>query len=73
MLFYVSCARKRNKKMASSQELYNICLKTSLFEAKLCYNDFKKLFLLQGPRNLEARRINRTAKEAKATGTRFLK
>jgi len=29
--------------MASSQELYNIHLKTSLFEAKLCYNDFKKL------------------------------
>jgi len=27
--------------MASLQELYNIRLKTSLFEAKLCYNDFK--------------------------------
>jgi len=37
---------ERNKKMASSQELYNIRLKTSLFKAKLCYNDFKKLFLL---------------------------
>jgi len=54
--------------MASSQELYNIRLKTSLFETKLCYNDFKKLFLLKRPRNLEARRINHTAKEAKATG-----
>jgi len=58
--------------MASSQELYNICLKTSLFKAKLCYNDFKKLFLLQRARNLEARRINCIAKEAKATGMRFL-
>jgi len=64
---------QRNKKMASSQELYNIRLKTSLFEAKLCYNNFKKLFLLRRPRNLEARRINCTAKEAKATGTQFLK
>jgi len=34
--------------MASSQELYNIRLKTSLFEAKLCYNDFKKLFYYKG-------------------------
>jgi len=59
--------------MVSSQELYNIRLKTSLFETKLCYNDFKKLFLLQKPRNLEAQRINCTAKEAMAIGTRFLK
>jgi len=59
--------RKCNKKMASLQELYNIRLKTSLFEAKLYYNDFMRLFLLQKPRNLEARRINCTAKEAKAT------
>jgi len=59
--------------MMSSQELYNIRLMTSLFKAKLCYTDFKELFLLRRPRNLEARRINCTAKEAKATGTRFLK
>jgi len=58
--------------MVSSQELYNIHLKTSLFEAKLCYNDFKKLFLLWKPRNLEAWRINWTVKEAKATSMRFL-
>jgi len=35
---------KCKKKMASSQELYNIRLKASLFEAKLCYNDCKGLF-----------------------------
>jgi len=39
-----ACVHKRNKKMVSSQELYNIRLKTSLFEATPCYNDFKKLF-----------------------------
>jgi len=39
---------KCNKKMASSQELYDIRLKTSLFEAKLCCNDFKKLFYYEG-------------------------
>jgi len=33
--------------MAPSQELNNIHLRTNLFEAKLCYNDVKKLFLLQ--------------------------
>jgi len=43
-LFYVTCARKRKKKMASSQKLCNICLKTSLFEAKLSYNVLKDYF-----------------------------
>jgi len=57
--------------MVSSQELYNICLKTSLFEAKVYYSDFKKLFLPRKPRNLDVRRINCTAKEAKAIGTIF--
>jgi len=53
------------KKMASSQELYNIRLKTSLFEAKLCYMEFKGQILLQKSRNLEAQRINCTVKETK--------
>jgi len=58
--------------MVSSQELYNICLKTSLFGDKLCYNDFKRVFLLWKTRNLGAWRISCTVKEAKATGTQFL-
>jgi len=49
--------------------LYKNCtIKTSLFIAKLYYNDFMRLFLLRQPRNLEAQRISCTAKEAKATG-----
>jgi len=59
---------KHNKKMASSKELYNICLWTSLFKAKLYYNDLMRLFLLRKPRNLDAQRVNSTAKEAKVTG-----
>jgi len=59
--------------MVSSQELYNACLKKNLHEAKLCYiMILRNFFLLWKPRNLEAWRINCTAKEAKATGMRFL-
>jgi len=61
------------KNMSSSQDLYNIHLKTSLFKAKLYYIDFIRLFLLRKPRNLEALRINCTEKEAKATGKQFSK
>jgi len=43
-VFYVTCMHKRKKKMVSSQKPYNICLKTSLFEAKLCYNVLKDYF-----------------------------
>jgi len=64
---------KHNKKMASSQELYNIRLKTSLFKAKLYYNDFMRLFLLRKPRNLAAQRINCNVKEALPTGKQFSK
>jgi len=58
--------------MASSQDLYNIHLKTSLFKAKLYYNDFMRFrILLRKPKNLEAQRINCTVKEAKATSKQF--
>jgi len=37
--------------MASSQEQYNIRLKTSLFEAKLSYNDFKRLLIMNAKKS----------------------
>jgi len=64
LLFYILCAHKHNKKMASSQ-------KTSLFEAKLYYNDFMRLFVLRKTRNLEARRINCTAKKQRQQISNF--
>jgi len=45
-----ACKHKKRKCVFTRTVQY--LLKTSLFEAKLCYDDFKRLFLLQKPRNL---------------------
>jgi len=49
------CAHKRKKKMASSQKLCYICLKTSLFEAKLCYNVLKDYFTMKAMKSRGAK------------------
>jgi len=51
--------------------LYNIRLKTSLFEVKLYYVNFMRLFLLRKPRNLEAQRINSNPREVTRQVNKF--
>jgi len=58
IILHIMCALFLKRKWHLHKTLYNICLKTGLFEVKLYYINFIRLFVLRKPRNLEARRIN---------------
>jgi len=62
---YVSYVRKHKRKWRLHKMLYNICLKVGIFEVKLYYINFMRLFLLRKSRNLETQRINCNVKEVR--------